>query len=339
MGSFPLTRGKPVERDGGGRGVGLIPAHAGKTSKDVIGSPVLRAHPRSRGENQDENIVNLSKQGASPLTRGKHMGVERRGPGRGRIPAHAGKTSSWWRTSRRTSAHPRSRGENVVEDGQAPRVQGASPLTRGKHVDAELSGILKGRIPAHAGKTSRLTCYALVVEAHPRSRGENENRKRVPPMRKGASPLTRGKRRANRPHQVAHGRIPAHAGKTGSVGPRQPPRRAHPRSRGENPGVAQGSTSGSGASPLTRGKLCAAALRRLSLRRIPAHAGKTPGALSELPSCGAHPRSRGENIAWGMAPGRNWGASPLTRGKPSGSGPCPRRPWRIPAHAGKTVGA
>ena len=71
---------------------GLIPAHAGKTTPKSIHGDSLQAHPRSRGENQDENIVNLSKQGSSPLTRGKLVRSLLRKAQAGLIPAHAGKT-------------------------------------------------------------------------------------------------------------------------------------------------------------------------------------------------------------------------------------------------------
>ena len=55
-------------------------------------SSARTAHPRSRGENQDENIVNLSKQGSSPLTRGKPTWQLFLAQASGLIPAHAGKT-------------------------------------------------------------------------------------------------------------------------------------------------------------------------------------------------------------------------------------------------------
>ena len=70
-GSSPRGRGKhPVRRswDGLSR---LIPAWAGKTSTVTGMKRSNRAHPRVGGENQDENIVNLSKQGSSPRGRGK----------------------------------------------------------------------------------------------------------------------------------------------------------------------------------------------------------------------------------------------------------------------------
>ena len=50
-GSSPLTRGKRQRWNGPRGGIGLIPAHAGKTSSSIRRGPTLRAHPRSRGEN------------------------------------------------------------------------------------------------------------------------------------------------------------------------------------------------------------------------------------------------------------------------------------------------
>ena len=51
-GSSPLTRGKPRKGRIRPHGIGLIPAHAGKTNTTSRQSPARRAHPRSRGENQ-----------------------------------------------------------------------------------------------------------------------------------------------------------------------------------------------------------------------------------------------------------------------------------------------
>ena len=112
-GSSPLTRGKQL-RGGRRKGLdGLIPAHAGKTIVRRWIRRLVRAHPRSRGENQDENIINLSKQGSSPLTRGKLAGDRERRRARGLIPAHAGKTTGAAHRTASNRAHPRSRGENA----------------------------------------------------------------------------------------------------------------------------------------------------------------------------------------------------------------------------------
>ena len=98
---------------------------------------MVRAHPRSRGENLASLSALIMVPGSSPLTRGKLDNRGALGGVSGLIPAHAGKTL-------------------VARDFGAPEV-GSSPLTRGKqrrHVKA-LSVV--GLIPAHAGKTSSTT--------------------------------------------------------------------------------------------------------------------------------------------------------------------------------------
>ena len=73
QGSSPLTRGKLYRFDPSACVRRLIPAHAGKTfwvnQLDVL----LRAHPRSRGENTSASHASSSSGGSSPLTRGKHF--------------------------------------------------------------------------------------------------------------------------------------------------------------------------------------------------------------------------------------------------------------------------
>ena len=152
----------------------------------------------------------------------------------------------------------------------------------------------------------------------------------------GSSPLTRGKLVVVATLTLGAGLIPAHAGKTKPVRLSFPTRRAHPRSRGENPIPSTARLTYGGSSPLTRGKLVDRRNRRRARRLISAHAGKTTsGALKNL-NASAHPRSRGENT--GSAGGCLivTGSSPLTRGKrlAARSGYDPG--GLIPAHAGKT---
>ena len=115
-------------------------------------------------------------------------------------------------------------------------------------------------------------------------------------------------------------------------------RPAHPRSRGENTLSVMVFISGSGSSPLTRGKRFNVAFRELADRLIPAHAGKTMCDGRTLSSFRAHPRSRGENREGPRSTVRRPGSSPLTRGKQASI--CVRTARRrlIPAHAGKTHG-
>ena len=75
-----------------------------------------------------------------------------------------------------------------------------------------------------------------------------------------------------------------------------------------------------------------------SCRLIPAHAGKTVGALDARSRCRAHPRSRGENWLLVGVWCSGWGSSPLTRGKPGVSVDGDGVLGLIPAHAGKTGG-
>ena len=91
-GSSPLTRGKPRRWGGVGDLRRLIPAHAGKTLCVGPCGTSTRAHPRSRGENDQGAPDHGWPVGSSPLTRGKLIVRSFRSVGGRLIPAHAGKT-------------------------------------------------------------------------------------------------------------------------------------------------------------------------------------------------------------------------------------------------------
>ena len=252
------------------------------------------------------------------------------------IPAHAGKThpARPHRTAGR--AHPRSRGENLTSTSRERLCGGSSPLTRGKHIMDAAEDVVVGLIPAHAGKTVPVCGYLRRTGAHPRSRGENAVRQLTQTVRKGSSPLTRGK--LGELHDAAEevGLIPAHAGKTLFDKTHVTSRRAHPRSRGENRLGPDGARLALGSSPLTRGKRRRPAQQPRAAGLIPAHAGKTQVVTVGHATPWAHPRSRGEN---GPAPGMVptvVGSSPLTRGKHACFGGELVLFRLIPAHAGKT---
>ena len=192
--------------------------------------------------------------GSSPLTRGK-LGLDRglRNQ-RGLIPAHAGKTGPTNPCPPTPRAHPRSRGENVRRCRRGRGRGGSSPLTRGKPRAPDQRGLRRGLIPAHAGKTSSGDCRAYPAWAHPRSRGENVCFRCQHGRGSGSSPLTRGKHWILWPSAGPKGLIPAHAGKTPALVADGSCATAHPRSRGENCGGADGVVEEFGSSPLTRGK-------------------------------------------------------------------------------------
>ena len=151
-------------------------------------------------------------------------------------------------------AHPRSRGENPGTRSGLWESMGSSPLTRGKPPGMPPLLVRHRLIPAHAGKTRRDAGRVASSWAHPRSRGENKRSDHWDPGTNGSSPLTRGKPHRFDTSDIVVGLIPAHAGKTSPILTALLSRRAHPRSRGENPRshIEQSGTVGS--SPLTRGK-------------------------------------------------------------------------------------
>ena len=275
------------------------------------------AHPRSRGENRARQVAADGGHGSSPLTRGKHVIRESVNVWHGLIPAHAGKTRTAGDGGRAPGAHPRSRGENAATARVGPLERGSSPLTRGKHREADERRDTARLIPAHAGKTRCGLSTRARGRAHPRSRGENRRDGAAGPLERGSSPLTRGKPWPKTAASIAHRLIPAHAGKTVCVCQTVSRRTAHPRSRGENVHVEASGCPRAGSSPLTRGKLRGHRRRVRRERLIPAHAGKTSRRRRETTLSTAHPRSRGENTSCASVKVSCVGSSPLTRGKPS----------------------
>ena len=180
---------------------------------------------------------------------------------------------------------------------------------------------------------------SAALKAHPRSRGENRMPRTTRVIATGSSPLTRGKLVGDRLASTVYRLIPAHAGKTleavglHGFGP------AHPRSRGENDHTGRPRPSGTGSSPLTRGKLWERCLDFLDARLIPAHAGKTSRTPRQVTSYAAHPRSRGENSFLASGQPSSPGSSPLTRGKRVSKRALTSVLRLIPAHAGKTSAA
>ena len=254
----------------------------------------------------------------------------------GLIPAHAGKTTRPTPSQSKPGAHPHSRRENVIDDGEARTGGGSSPLTRGKQSRQPSVRAIRGLIPAHAGKTSAITTILETLGAHPRSRGENIYVDWQTLHSAGSSPLTRGKRRDNLDSDREDGLIPTHAGKTPACPSPFYRRWAHPRSRGENTAIPRRCVSRRGSSPLTRGKRHVVPPRRIHQGLIPAHAGKTSASPYGTARKWAHPRSYGENGFIQVASPANEGSSPLMRGKRDTAAAAVGAAGLIPAHAGKT---
>ncbi len=115
-----------------------------------------------------------------------------------------------------------------------------------------------------------------------------------------------------------------------------PVRRAHPRTRGENPTGAPIGISVAGSPPHTRGKPAQGGSPVMPSRLTPAHAGKTQYSYSSTTPFKAHPRTRGENFSGPTKGIYHIGSPPHTRGKLY-LAPTYCNTLRLtPAHAGKT---
>jgi len=219
-GSSPLARGGL-----GGRGLqsspaGLIPAGAGRTTRESRTGCPSGAHPRWRGADLTRASFGTSQPGSSPLARGGQVIVRADQPGRGLIPAGAGRTRSRTVPQMTVRAHPRWRGADV--SGGSVRVdrQGSSPLARGGLTPPPGHPLAAGLIPAGAGQTWPHLRGRGRTAAHPRWRGADAQPLRESVGRRGSSPLARGGLRGAQPLHQLRGLIPAGAGRT--------PRTDHP---------------------------------------------------------------------------------------------------------------
>ena len=252
-GSSPLARGTHPRHANPSCLRGLIPARAGNTLPRAVESQTPRAHPRSRGEHVAFGALLDDGVGSSPLARGTQFSRSQGTGSQGLIPARAGNTSPrpLGRTLR--GAHPRSRGEHLVEAHNTALESGSSPLARGTLNELRQAITFPGLIPARAGNTSEPASRSSSLWAHPRSRGEHHLVDNVGVCARGSSPLARGTPDSRTHHGRPAGLIPARAGNTFvfRVAFRFP--RAHPRSRGEHFLAVDFDTACWGSSPLARG--------------------------------------------------------------------------------------
>ena len=195
----------------------------------------------------------ISRPGSSPLARGGPPPLERCQSLQRLIPAGAGRTSA--PSSRRSArtAHPRWRGEDNSRRPHAPAGEGSSPLARGGPEVLGHQAVIRGLIPAGAGRT-RPPCRVLdCMWAHPRWRGEDAVNAGRCWWLGGSSPLARGGRVAAVVALGVQGLIPAGAGRTRLATSAAAGITAHPRWRGEDSSPSTGVSPGHGSSPLARG--------------------------------------------------------------------------------------
>ena len=213
-GSSPRVRGKPPHSSCGGAPIRLIPARAGKTPARAGGAPPHRAHPRACGENSTLLTRDVQQPGSSPRVRGKRAPGARQGRGVRLIPARAGKTRCGRGPASRRTAHPRACGENMARISSTTRRAGSSPRVRGKPGTSCTMCMIRGLIPARAGKTGLVGVHCSSMPAHPRACGENCPHSSTMTSAMGSSPRVRGKLGQAHAPGAAGRLIPARAGKT-----------------------------------------------------------------------------------------------------------------------------
>ena len=152
------------------------------------------------------------------------------------------------------AAHPRVGGEN--QKSRLPRMfdAGSSPRGRGKLTLDDPGHVMRGLIPAWAGKTTGEPVAARHTGAHPRVGGENRDGGCCGHGVSGSSPRGRGKLPSGPPLAILIRLIPAWAGKTLEVWMNGIKGRAHPRVGGENQPPKGPRHMTNGSSPRGRGK-------------------------------------------------------------------------------------
>ncbi len=191
-GSSPLARGghEHVRREPVGDR--LIPARAGRTRHRPSSIIRPRAHPRSRGADPSGDPGGGLSAGSSPLARGGRGSGSSALTCTGLIPARAGRTRRPRTKRRRSEAHPRSRGADRTQPHLRTVVSGSSPLARGGPAGYRALGLVRGLIPARAGRTLCVVEDRPVIRAHPRSRGADATSAGLVARLTGSSPLARG---------------------------------------------------------------------------------------------------------------------------------------------------
>ena len=233
--------------------LGIIPACAGSTSLLIACSPLVRDHPRMRGEHVVAHCLFSFGSGSSPHARGARENRFRDFGFDGIIPACAGSTSRNMSTASRNRDHPRMRGEHAGSIRVLLNVTGSSPHARGAPIHHAHDGRDAGIIPACAGSTQWRSESKDGIGDHPRMRGEHPPRRPRLSHDSGSSPHARGALDLCVLGLKLLGIIPACAGSTTPQSFKAVIERDHPRMRGEHKRPHRPRSEHMGSSPHARG--------------------------------------------------------------------------------------
>ena len=134
QGSSPRMRGSLTDRRRNDISAGIIPAHAGLTSRITADINAPRDHPRACGAHRSENGWKRVRWGSSPRMRGSLSSGTVNVRVDGIIPAHAGLTYAIKKWNPEAKDHPRACGAHGDGATGASCKEGSSPRMRGSHI-------------------------------------------------------------------------------------------------------------------------------------------------------------------------------------------------------------
>ena len=191
-GSSPHTRGTHSGEHDAVILCRFIPAYAGNACTTRARAIIATVHPRIRGERRVLPSRSSSGGGSSPHTRGTRRPCSQSAAGQRFIPAYAGNAAASPAAPRRSTVHPRIRGERSWPPHRSSNSTGSSPHTRGTHSCRLILPQRSRFIPAYAGNALLSVDSTTAKPVHPRIRGERAIAKSRCVSAIGSSPHTRG---------------------------------------------------------------------------------------------------------------------------------------------------
>ncbi len=251
----------------------FIPASAGNRPRPLATRANSPVHPRERGEQDADTSAIRSAAGSSPRARGTADNALAACKPVRFIPASAGNSRRRMAFTRRTTVHPRERGEQRTRGATCSDRSGSSPRARGT-ASPQIRDFMHRRfIPASAGNRKSSFSKVPSTTVHPRERGEQEVVVLKSAIHDGSSPRARGTGMQHAREAAGLRFIPASAGNRRRCRSRPRPASVHPRERGEQMGYGAKVVVNDGSSPRARGTGVRIEDLAKRFRFIPASAG------------------------------------------------------------------
>ena len=233
----------------------------------------------------------------------------------GITPACAGKSPLPGSVALPVRDHPRVCGEKFTGFHYHARHMGSPPRVRGKVTFQLLCRSMIRITPACAGKSTRLSLFAIFSGDHPRVCGEKIACGHYMLCYSGSPPRVRGKADPKKHRQRQTGITPACAGKRECPTEGAPAAGDHPRVCGEKKDMRAAGINPIGSPPRVRGKGPLEGLKYDAERITPACAGKSVGVLICVEPIWDHPRVCGEKHDYFTSCLPSPGSPPRVRGK------------------------